>query len=318
MELKNYKAGDEHKIVELFKMVFNQEMSLEHWYWRFTKNPAGNYLIKLMWDQDTLIGHYAVSPIIVNVDGNEILTAHSLTTMTHPDYGGRGIFKTLSLALYKELEEEKGCKAIWGFPNNNSHGGFIKSLGWSNIAVIHTMGMKINNIQKKEAQYNIKSIDQFEESHASFVANCENQSGPTVGIQKSLAYLNWRYVEKPDVEYKKFQIRNGDTITGIIITKIYPSTVLNHFDLNIVECVLEDYNALPEIISYILETYQLPFERVTVWKNLFDPNHLILERIGFTPALPQTYFAARIHPSMPEAFSNYSKWNISMGDSDVY
>lgn len=318
MELKNYKEGDEHKIVELFRMVFNQEMTLEHWYWRFTKNPAGNYLIKLMWDQDILIGHYAVSPIMVKVNGTEVLTAHSLTTMTHPDYGGRGIFKALSLALYKELEEDRGCKAIWGFPNNNSHGGFIKSLGWSNIAVIHTMGIKVSSIQHKETQYEVSPFDRFDEMLDNYVSSYENQTPGAVGICKSLAYLNWRYVDKPDVEYRKFQIKEGNTIKGIIITKIYPSTVLNHFDLNIVECILDDYNNLKESISFILASYQLPFERVTIWKNLFDDNHLVLERIGFVPVLPQTYFAARIHSTMPDDFKNYNNWNISMGDSDVY
>ena len=139
MELRNYSLGDEHQIIALFEMVFKQKMSIEQWYWRFRDNPAGKYLIKLMWDDGILIGHYAVSPIIMNINGEEVLTAHSLPTMTHPEYGGRGIFKTLSLELYKELEETKECKAIWGFPNNNSHSGFIKSLGWSNLAVIDSV-----------------------------------------------------------------------------------------------------------------------------------------------------------------------------------
>jgi hypothetical protein len=317
MELKNYKEGDEHKIVELFELVFKQEMTLDHWYWRFSKNPAGNHLIKLMWDGDQLIGHYAVSPIMVNVNGEEVLTAHSLTTMTHPDYGGRGIFKTLSLELYKELEEDKGCKAIWGFPNNNSHGGFIKSLGWSNIAVIHTMGIKASNIPTRENRSKIVSLKAFDQSHADFVKNRENQKS-SVFVSKSLNYLNWRYVSKPDVDYKKFEIKVGDSIKGVIITKIYPSTLPNHYDLNIVECIIDDYDYLHKCLNQIMEEYNLPFDRVTIWKNLFDTNHLLLEKNGFIPVLPQTYFGARIHSSMPLEFSEYKNWDIAMGDSDVY
>ncbi len=317
MELRNYSLGDEHQIIALFEMVFKQKMSIEQWYWRFRDNPAGKYLIKLMWDDGILIGHYAVSPIIMNINGEEVLTAHSLTTMTHPEYGGRGIFKTLSLELYKELEETKECKAIWGFPNNNSHSGFIKSLGWSNLAVIHTLGIKASNIIVQENKCNLVSLNSFHQSHVDFFNKKENQKS-LVFVNKSLDYLNWRFVSKPAVAYKKYEIKKDDLLIGIIITKIYPSSIPNYFDLNIVECVLDDYNCFHNCIDSIVKDYKLSFERITIWKNLFDSNHLLMEKNGFIPVLPQTYFGARIHSTMPKEFSDYKNWNISMGDSDVY
>lgn len=87
MEIKNYQKGDEKKIISLFELVFKRPMSLEQWQWRFENNPAGKYMIKLMWDGDVLAGHYAVSPIKMMVVEREILTTLSLTTMTNPDYG---------------------------------------------------------------------------------------------------------------------------------------------------------------------------------------------------------------------------------------
>ncbi len=315
MELKDYKVGDENKIIELFELVFKQKMSLEQWYWRFAKNPAGQFLIKLMWEEDKLIGHYAVSPVTMMIDGVPTLTAHSLTTMTHPDYGGRGIFKSLSLALYDELENNLGCEAIWGFPNNNSHFGFVKSLGWSNIAVIHTLGISATLITKNITRINIEEFKLFEKHHVDFIETKTNHLN--VKVKRSLDYLNWRYVAKPAVSYKKFYV-NSKECQAILVTKIYPSSKNGLYDLNLVECHMNNYDYLNECIDFIMGSYDVPFDRATIWKNLFDSDHLLLEKNGFVPVAPQTYLGARIHNSMPSSFYDYKNWYLTMGDSDVY
>lgn len=316
MELRDYKEGDEHLIIELFELVFKQKMSLNQWLWRFRQNPAGKHMIKLMWEGEQLVGHYAVSPVIMMVEGVETLTAHSLTTMTHPDFGGRGIFKALSLALYDDLENKLGCKAIWGYPNNNSHFGFIKSLGWSNIAVIHTLGMEASQLKINENKINSKVFENFSSDHSEFVQSKLAENFP-VYIDRSQAYLNWRFVEKPAVAYKKFEFEHQGK-NGVIVTKVYPSNQPNKFDLNIVECFMDDYSNLHNCIDFIIKEYALEFERITVWKNLFDKDHLEFEKNGFVPVAPQTYLGARIHSTMPASFENYKNWYVAMGDSDVF
>lgn len=316
MELRNYQLGDETKIIELFELVFKQKMSMNQWMWRFRNNPAGQHMIKLMWDNDKLVGHYAVSPVIMNVNRTDVLTAHSLTTMTHPDYGGRGIFKTLSLALYDDLENTFGCKAIWGYPNNNSHFGFINSLGWSNIAVLHTLGIEADKINSSSNELKVSTLNCFDDTHANYI-DSKIKNSFDVFIKRSVDYLNWRYVEKPAVSYKKYFIESQSG-KGVLVTKIYPSKKNNYFDLNIVECHLDDYSKIHDIIHFIMTEYGHSFDRVTLWKNLFDKDHLLLEKNGFVPVVPQTYLGARIHSSMDAKFSQLKNWYVSMGDSDVF
>jgi hypothetical protein len=316
MEIKNYTEGDEVKILELFELVFKQKFSIENWMWRFRHNPAGKHLIKLMWEGDKLIGQYAVSPIIMKVDGHDVLTAHSLSTMTHPDYGGRGIFKQLSTALYDELENNLNCKAIWGFPNNNSHYGFVKSLKWENLSVLHTLGLDIKKIQKKDIKFKVKTIDKFDEPHSNFI-NEKISSFASVYVKKDVEYLNWRFTDKPTTKYWCYEFES-DSGKAVIITKFYPTGNNNKYDLNIVDCFMDNYEEIHDYIDFIIKESKLEFHRVSMWTNLFDPNHLLLERQGFVPVLPQTYLAARIHHSMPELFTNYKNWYISMSDSDVF
>ena len=68
MEVKDFQFGDEKDILSLFEITFGRFMRQDVWQWRFQNNPAGRFCIKLMWENDKLVGHYAVSPFDVNID----------------------------------------------------------------------------------------------------------------------------------------------------------------------------------------------------------------------------------------------------------
>lgn len=316
MEIKDYKNDDENEILELFEIVFKQKLSIENWYWRFRDNPAGQYMIKLMWDKERLVGHYAVSPVIMNVDNQQILTAHSLTTMTHPDYTGRGIFKTLSKAMYQNLENNQDCKAVWGFPNNNSHYGFVKRLEWKNLAILHTLGLDYNQLKPKGVSFNVKAIDKFDFTHQSFISS-KIRNLAKVFIETNTSYLNWRFINKPNSNYFCFEF-DKDSNKAILIVKPYLLKNKNEYQLNILACYIDNYENIHDYLWYITEALNLKFTNITLWENIFSPDHLILEKQGFVPILPQTYFASRTHKSMPVCFTDFRKWNISMSYSDVF
>ena len=88
---RDYKGGDEYKILDLFSKVFNKKMSLEVWRWKYMNNPFGTGIIKLVFDGEKLAGHYSVIPMVVQVEGKPIKACLSVDTMVDPDYRGRGI-----------------------------------------------------------------------------------------------------------------------------------------------------------------------------------------------------------------------------------
>lgn len=316
MKIKDYQLGDEIAILDLFEIVFQQKLNSENWIWRFRDNPAGKHLIKLMWDNDKLIGHYAVSPLVMSVEGQDVLTALSLTTMTHPDYQGKGIFSKLSMALYEDLEDKLNCRSIWGFPNNNSHYGFVKKLAWKNLAVMHTLALNYKFLKPKEIQLSCKEISCFNASHEDFITRklIENTNTYT---KPGVAYLNWRFVNKPNSTYKCYEF-DSDSGKSVLVVKPYRVRNSSKYILNIIFCVMDNYEEIHDIIHYINQDLNYNFEKATIWKSLWDPNHLNLERQRFVPELPQTYIAARIHDSMPDSFLDFRNWNISMSDSDVF
>ena len=248
MEIKKFKAGDEKAILDLFKLAFNKEMSMEYWKWRFQDNPFSDELmIHLMWEGDLLVGHYAVSPVEMVVNGEVKKTALSMTTMTHPEYNGRGVFTQLSTSLYNELKDEHKYAMVWGFPNNNSHYAFIKNLKWKNLATIPMLSLKTANFKKIESELNFEQHFNFTESLSKKLSSVNK----AVRLNKTEKYLNWRYVDNPSSDYKIISI-NGES--GIVVYKLIPSfsnsdfpiysfPILKTQELSLVKAVIIPENA---------------------------------------------------------------------------
>lgn len=317
MDIKDYIPGDEIKILELFELSFKKKLSIDYWNWRFLNNPEHKLMIKLMWDKEELVGHYAVSPVQLLVAEETILTALSMTTMTHPEYAGKGIFTDLAEALYLQEQERNGLKAVWGFPNANSHYGFIKNLKWKNLEQIPTFTLECSKL-KPSSFPEIRIANQFTEQHV----NTQKKGATPFSIQvkKSVEYLNWRYIQNPINTYDVFEASlDGDLFYAV--TKVFPSFVdKNKFEVDLLELAFPaNYELLLQLLNAIKAFYKSKdVVRMNVWIPLNDPKHIQLEKIGFNNSLPITYSGIRILDSAYSQLEKNHNWNYSMGDSDVY
>lgn len=78
---------------------------------------------------------YAVFPTFITVDSERILSAQSGDTMTNPKHQKRGLFIHLAELTYN-LCRQSGIKLIYGFPNGNSHPGFINKLDFQDLPIL--------------------------------------------------------------------------------------------------------------------------------------------------------------------------------------
>lgn len=313
MEIRDYSKGDENQILVLFEQVFKKPMSLNYWLWRFQNNPAGKHFIKLMWDEGKLVGHYAVSPVVMQVDGKPCLTTLSMSTMTHPEYGGRGIFKDLAFSIYNQLEQEKDVVNIWGYPNGNSHYGFIKNLGWKDLAVVHTLAITTERFTPSLSD-KIEIASDFSNEHAQQLSECA--AAFSVKIDRSVAYLKWRYIDNPSNKYTIFQFKDS---SEFVVAKLYRSpNVPGTWEVFIMEFGMKDVTKSQEMFEYIMAYYNEPISRFCIWMSLWHPMHIQLEKIGFVPFGKQTFIGARYNENTHQSIGDFRNWYYSFGDSDVY
>lgn len=322
MEIRPYSPGDEHAITALFKAVFRKEMTLAYWQWRYRDNPAAGPMIDLMWDGPELVGHYAVSPVGLWLAGKSVLGALSMTTMTHPAYNGRGIFTTLAENLYARIAREQNVAAVFGFPNDQSHRGFVKNLAWQDLTALPTLSLKVRpNAPPADAQIRPLPTDApFTEVHTAAARQALTRYA--VAVDRTPAYLTWRYRANPSAAYDAFEWIADSEPTYYAVTKRFNSfDTPGRQEVDLLDlAVPNDPVLLAAFVGAILAYYAVHEPvRLNLWLPLHDPRHLELEKLGFTHIAPITYAGVRaLSPAAPAALTDDRAWAFSFGDSDVY
>ncbi len=308
IRIEDYKQGDEIEILNLFKKVFKKDLSIEYWNWRFRDNLTNQTLIKLAWDEDKLVSHYAVCPIPMLTNGNNFNGALSMTTMTDPNYNGIGLFPQLANQLFSELPNKK-IELVYGFPNRNSHYAFIKKLNWENICSIFQFS--ISNTGSFKGIYDVHSIENISEAHL------ENtiKNSKELSINRNIDFYNWRYKNNPINTYHYAEIERNN-IKNFILFKMFEINNKKHID--IIELQIEDdTDLLSSFICHINHTFKLnEMSMINIWMSIFNPQFLMFEKLGFIAQEPITYLGYKSFNSI----NNITEKQIhfTMGDSDVY
>ncbi len=311
--LRAYQPGDERHILELFRQTYQRDLSESIWAWRFRDCPTGPGIIDLAWDGNQLAAHYGVTPVAMRVNGQDCLTGLSGTTMTHPDYRGRGLFTSLAQRVYARMAES-GMTMVWGFPNLQSHRGFIRDLAWKDIYEVPTLHLRLPTNLSPVNSGHVIELPEFD-SRFDQLWNKVKDECFIIG-RRDRQYLHWRYRKNPEQHYRILVYQEGTTIAGYIVFKRYQS------ELQIVDILLgRDVEVGEELVA---ETARIALEdsaaSIGLWLNVTHPLHHTLEKMGFRLNEPITYWSGLVLQSNQTDVPLYDfrKWHLTMGDSDVF
>jgi GNAT superfamily N-acetyltransferase len=318
MLVREFTHSDEHEILALFRIVFGTTLEPAYWRWRFLENPFGKGIVSLMLDNKRLVGHYAVIPMPLMVKGELHRAAFSMTTMTHPDYQGRGVFRELASDVYDQCREI-GIELVFGFPNVNSYLGFTKRLGWKGLGRIK--GWEGELIPAGGAHEVIfEEMRAYDHKLDDLWARVKDTGN--IMVPRSAEFLKWRYFKKPGGEYTIYGAVDGSGIfQGLLVLKIFRggSETVGH----IVDCVTTNQaNVHKAILNKALVFFaERKVKEVSCWFSGYMPIAKQLEATGFVQKEWQTYFGARVLDQrlIDASFAaNGDNWRLTMGDSDVY
>jgi GNAT superfamily N-acetyltransferase len=317
---RNYKNGDELLILRLFKQVFGQEISLAFWRWRFEENPYGKGIIKLMFDVDKLIGQYAVVPVSVQVADSPVKAVFSMTTMTHPDYSGRGIFTFLAQEVYRTCAQQ-GFSFAYGFPNDNSYPGFTQKLKWKGLGKTVTLQKSLpEKFDKQSIEADIKNVERFDETVDLLWEKVKSEY--PVAVPRVEKYLNWRFSRNPDVRYQKYVIseRPGQ-IAGYVVLKEYVrgDEKIGH----IVDMLSVSSDDVIRMLVRHACTYFISrrISHVSGWFPVSSRYCRVMEEEGFEAVRPGQNFGVRMFDKaggLAGAVGLMDNWYLTMSDSDVF
>jgi len=297
------------QLEELFRSSFGRNLPSQFLHWRYLENPLATEILTCVEQGDSgLAASYSVSPAFLNVSGSWVKAALSMTTMTSPAYAGRGLFTKLAEQLYLRMAD-LGYQVVWGFPNAQSHRGFVSRLKWFDIYEIPTMTLALAD---RPAQRFEAALDSGFGLDYSFIGTQQGE----VSLSKDRTYLQWRYGRHPSNRYECLVVRSGATVTSFCVIKKFGAT------LDLIDMQAANADECGYLLNQVVAFGQKhELASISCWAPRHHFMHPLCEKLGFVNRQPVTYLGARIlgyDSALRSRLAGYSAWYLQMGDSDVY
>lgn len=302
---------DKSAIIGLLQLSLGEaklKKSEEIWNFKHEKNPFGVSPVLVAEESDTLIGVRAFMQWRWQLENEILVSYRAVDTATHPDYQGRGIFKTLTLKALDYIHEKGDC-FVFNTPNEQSRPGYLK-MGWKEVGKINVALVCTFFYLYKLFQSNSKNKNKATESQIEYLCDLHNkklQSDKVIFTPKSASYLKWRYEENLLQEYHV--ISTADYYIAMYVKK-------HRFykELRIVEVIAPNKLMTSEIKALIIK---YAFKNRCLLISLDDDKMFKFRFFGaFGPIL--TFKSVTSNTDFVQKALNIANWKYSIGDLELF
>ncbi len=336
---------------ELSNLAFGEGANLnrEMHEWLFDNNPynRGGNMMFLLKEGDKVIGLDGLIPNELYVNGKTLLTAHSIKSMTHPDYQRQGIFRKMT-ENSAERGKLDGVDVIIGLANAASYPAYQK-FGWATLfeKEVYVKPIRIKKLLQRKLKLSAlaalgngvfttlnklklrkKDKDLSFEWRQDVPPEVQTvwdryKSKYEVLLVRDYQYLNYRYNERPDVEYVTLLMRHQGDLVGFAI--LHDSKTKRSVFTSAVEFFTDPTDE--RYISAMLKTiatycYDQGLDYVVIGTGGFGRYEELMKRHGFrlTPKPPSNnMMIAHVLTDKVtlDELDGGHKWHITQGDGDT-
>ena len=355
---REYEAGDESAIGALWRAAFPDDdevgrTELEYWNWQYRDPPAGFARIRVAVADGRIVGHYAVIPVAMQVEGKHVCGTLSLDTMTHPDYQRQGILTTLANEVYDELGRDD-LPITYGFPNENSVGALTNKLGWDYVCALQVYVKPLRPEAIAEVVLANRALAAVAKRLAhQGAALLSRPSSAAVGVDESIRWLD-RFDERADDLWRAVCDRSTNALTrsADLLNWRYPQNPLRRYHIvayeqqgqlvayAVLRCMAQfglrggmitELVGLPgrdDAFKAVLATAEAHFQEqdmdlIACLMHGDRRSVRLLRRAGFLPAprrmFKQWHFCVRINNSSVDrgCIADADRWYVTFGDTDI-
>lgn len=327
----------------------NSNLDKEMHRWLLDENPyqADGNLLFLMKEDDKAI---ACDGLLLNelyLKGKSYLLAHSVKSMTDPDYRGQGLFRLMTENSVLQAREA-GVDLILGLANKASYPAYQK-FNWQTLfeKEVLVKPIHIRKFLKRKLHLSAvaaavdtvfglwnKARNSKSNKDLSF-AWLEQVPAETeevwqrykdkydVLLVRDYKYLNYRYNARPDVAYRTLVVRDQDEIVGYAILR-EASTL--HSELgSVAEFFTDPFNE--NYIKYMAQqlniyAYERGLDYLVLSCGNFGSYRQLLKKQGYhatlQPAVNNKMIACILNDEIhSEDLKGAEHWHVSQGDGDV-
>jgi hypothetical protein len=214
-DIRPFRSGDEDKILATFNAVFGENdpafvpRTRAEWDWAFARNPAGQR-IWVAECEGVIAAQCAALPYRVRVDGRETSFTQGVDSMTHPEHrkGLRrpGLYVETAYPFFRQFGGHGADLLHYGWPVEAAWRIGRTFLGYEIVRtqVVHALEVADG---AREVPRGVERLKRFEPAVEALYLRCARAWGAST--IRDARYLNWRFRERPGVDYHVFAARDG-------------------------------------------------------------------------------------------------------------
>jgi hypothetical protein len=318
---RRFEENDLDSLLGLLRSTFNGYPEMNHWTWKYVKNPHGYPIIWVAEDNGGIIGSYILNPVKLRIGQALVMGAQSVDAAVDNAYRGGGIFKKLASSAISQAAKDE-VSLIYAFPNKISFRGQVR-IGYRSMFIIPKMFkiFKVSSLLEGKVrlsgtylQKTLNTIDAFltiNEKKISDKSNCSLivreirefdsrfevfwkeicKANNNVLVERDPAYLNWRYMNYPEKHYTTYVCEKNREVVGYIVVNVEKNALVERTATNQLSIgKIIDLQTLPNITqaAYLLVSASCAHfenEKVDIaecWMFRWHPLHRILRKFGFS------------------------------------
>ncbi|HMS17033.1 MAG TPA: GNAT family N-acetyltransferase, partial [Planctomycetota bacterium] len=209
-----YALGDEHEILRVFKKVFQVERSLPAWHWQYTKNPAGLHAFLAKTESGRVISQFTGVPRVVRIAGRNVIFSEIVDSFTDPDHRQGlkkpGWFASTCYAFVDHFGRPDREIIMYGLPNPPAYRVGSRLLGYEHFYKLELLSRPLESLTETSNLNASSSVTEIETFEPEWDKHFEDLSKAYGALTvRDHRYLNWRYVQRPDAQYRVLALRDG-------------------------------------------------------------------------------------------------------------
>ncbi len=341
--IERYRPEDRRQVEVLYRRVFGAdaaEANRLRWQWQYGQNPgapAGEPVIWVAREGQTVLGQYATMPVRLAVHGTELDAAWGTDVMVAPERQRQGIGDEL-LRIW-----DRNAGAAIGLGLSDSSRGLLAKLRWPNLgpspALVKPLSRRalrrptwpvpINRIvsyvtlpfvrlvsRPRPLEGEVRAIRSFDRR---FTALWDRVSARfAFAVRRDASYLNWKFVQPPHVRYHIAALERGDEVAGYVVYRhrIEPLGRVTR----LVDFLAEpnDPTALLTLLRWVdREARAADSDKIRTWVT-HDGYRRLLRKSGYFSQRSTIELVAKVNAvQVPgDYYQSTDAWHVTIGDSD--
>ena len=315
----------------------------EYWRWRYFENPAGASGIVLAFEGDEIVGLMSAFAMKFFLDGRPLLASQMGHNDVLKSHRSASAYFLLAAAVFRELVEKRGVDFCFGVSIKETRDLSVVLMGFEEVGPIAKLVKVLNpvpHLRKKlklplprglgrlaalgqglAARRALRRLAASPFAHFSEVDDprWKDANPRHLSASREAAYMEWRYVSCPLLQYEKVQLRSGGDLVGFLVHHLYEEQGVRYGVLD--ECCSLEPDGVPALVDLaVAELADRDVDAIVAWAGPSTALRGALRERGFASRpSPRSLIVRPLAESAPApVLAAEDSWYYTIGDTEYW